>query len=87
MDVRASKFRYILCFGVLVWGLGTGIVFAAVMALAYRDRSGFLHELLLWLCFLPLWLAAGLAWGALMWSWSAARHPRNGPHGKIEGQA
>ena len=61
-----GSYRFILIFGVLIWGVSTGVLYAAMVAYAERGETGVPFWRLLWPG-LALFPAGGIAWGAAMW--------------------
>ncbi len=70
MEARGPVW-FILVYGVLGWGLTTGVLFAWV--LSWEEGRSFLGALPLTLVFFPL---GGLLWGFLMWRWLRATWAR-----------
>ena len=70
--------------GVLVWGLGTGVVTAIVLAFLYEERAGFKAQLVFGLKILPLWAVGGYLWGYAMWSLLIRRGDRSRESGDSE---
>lgn len=57
---------FIFIFGVLLWGVCTGALYAAVMAFVKRGEAGFSFWRVLWPS-LILFPMGGTGWGAAMW--------------------
>jgi hypothetical protein len=61
--VKLGCSKFVLLFGVLGWGVPTGILFALIQA--YREGwDGFLPKLAIALVIFPL---GGILWGRVMW--------------------
>jgi hypothetical protein len=61
--VKLGRSKFVLLYGVLLWGIPTGILFALVRG--YSDGWGtFLPQLILSLILFPL---GGILYGRLMW--------------------
>ena len=61
------KTQFVWWKGVVGWGVPVGVAHAATMAYFLQGESSYLRQLLLWLCFLPLWAVGGYVYGAIMW--------------------
>ncbi|NQU21569.1 MAG: hypothetical protein HQ567_09815 [Candidatus Nealsonbacteria bacterium] len=63
--IRArGPWPFILRYGVLYWGIGTGLLFSIVFPIAANDDASFMNVLPL---AIPLFCLGGLLWGFLMW--------------------
>ncbi len=60
---QRGRFRFILILGVLIWGIGTAVLFSIFMA-AQRGFDHFVWDLGLALILFPI---GGYFWGSWMW--------------------
>ncbi len=74
--IRADgRLRYVLRYGMLGWGVTTGLVWAGLMSLIGSAPSPWLY-IALGLSLFPL---AGVLWGMAMWNWMERHWRRQQP--------
>ena len=69
-----GKWNYILKYGVMMWGVGTAVLFSLIISFVIERETSFFLILPISLVLFPL---GGIAWGAFMWSFIERSCARN----------
>ena len=70
-----GKWNYILIYGVLGWGVSTGVLFSLIFPLVMGGKVPFLPVFALSIVLFPL---GGIAWGYCMWILSEKAYAKAG---------
>jgi hypothetical protein len=71
---RKGRHHFIWLYGVLGWGVSTGVVFTLIMFLASPAKQP--KTLAFIAVNATLWLLGGYIWGAVMWTWGEWKYEK-----------